>query len=282
MMEEKMKVYISADGEGVTGVVTPGEMYPGKPGYEFACRMMTLDVNAAIEGAFQGGATEVLVNDSHWSMNNIDIELMDPRADLIRGGGKHLGMVEAVSNFDAAVFIGYHARAGATDGVGNETIFGREVIEVRMNGKPVGEGELNAAVCGFYGVPVVAVSGDDMFCAEFRETFPDVETAVVKYAINRFAARCIPPQRSQRLIIDAVSRGTHNYQAYKPFILEGPVELETEFMSTAEANIASLIPGAVRKSPRVVAVIADNPVVAWKALLASQILGASASDDIYG
>ena len=277
-----MKVYISADGEGVTGVVTPGEMYPGKMGYDFACRMMTLDVNAAIEGAFEGGASDVVVNDSHWGMNNISLELMDPRADLIRGGGKHLAMVESIQDFDAAVFVGYHARAGATDGVGNETIFGREVIEVRMNGKPVGEGELNAAVAGYYGVPVVAVTGDDMFCDEFRETFPDIEIAVVKYALNRFAARCIPPERSRTLIADAVARGVSEHKEHKPFVTKGPVELETEFMSTAEANIASLIPGSVRKSPRVVAVTAETPPEAWKALFACQIIGATASDDIYG
>jgi D-amino peptidase len=277
-----MKVYISADGEGVTGVVTPGEMYPGKVGYEYARRMMTLDVNAAIEGAFEGGASEVVVNDSHWSMVNIDLERMDPRADLIRGGGKHLAMVESIDGFDAAVFVGYHARAGATDGVGNETIFGREVIEVRVNGTPVGEGELNAAVAGFYGVPVVAVTGDDMFCQEFRQTFPDVKTAVVKFAINRFAARCIPPERSRKIIVEAVAQGVRNHQHYQPYKVEGPIEIETEFMSTAEANLASLVPGAIRKTPRVVAFKADNPVNAWKALFASQIIGATASDDIYG
>jgi len=277
-----MKVYISADGEGVTGVVTPGEMYPGKVGYEYARRMMTLDVNAAIEGAFKGGAAEVVVNDSHWSMVNIDLELMDPRADLIRGGGKHLAMVESIEGFDAAVFIGYHARAGATDGVGNETIFGREVIEVRVNGVPVGEGELNAAVAGHYGVPVVAVSGDDMFCREFKQTFPDVEAAVVKYAINRFAARCIPPERSHKIITEAVARGVSHYQQYQPYPSASSIEIETEFMSTAEANLAALVPGAIRKTPRVVAFKADNPVDAWKALFASQLLGSTASDDIYG
>jgi D-amino peptidase len=180
------------------------------------------------------------------------------------------------------VFVGYHARAGATDGVGNETIFGREVIEVRVNGIPVGEGELNAAVAGYFGVPIVAVSGDDQFCQEFCQTFPDVETAVVKYALNRFAARCIPPERSRKIIGEAVARGVKNYKNFKPYVVEGPIEIETEFMSTAEANIASLIPGAIRKTPRVVAFNADDPVNAWKALFASQILGSTASDDIYG
>jgi len=146
----------------------------------------------------------------------------------------------------------------------------------------VGEGELNAAVAGYFGVPVVAVSGDDQFCREFQLSFPEVEVAVVKYALNRFSARCIPPQRSHKIIAEAVARGVSSYKNYLPYRAEGAVEVETAFMSTAEANLAALVPGAVRKSPRVVAFLADNPVDAWKALFASQIIGATASDDIYG
>jgi len=277
-----MIVYISADGEGITGVVTPGEMYPGKPGYEFARRMMALDVNAAIAGAFEGGATHVIVNDAHWNQNNIDIELIDPRADLIRGGGKHLSMMEGVQLCDAAVFIGYHARAGASDGVGNESIFGREIIELRMNGKPVGEAELNAHLAGHFDVPVVAVSGDDIFCDEIRQTLPNVETAVVKYAIGRFSARCIPPERSRIIISDAVAKGVREYKAHKPLKAIGRIELETEFMSTAESKAASLVPGSIRKTPRVVAVYGDTMVDTWKAFKSTHIIGAESSDDIYG
>ncbi len=277
-----MKVYISADGEGITGVVTPREMYPGKPGYEFARKMMVLDVNAAIAGAFEGGATEVIVNDAHWSQDNMDIELLDPRADLIRGGGKHLSMMEGVQGCDAAIFIGYHARAGASDGVGNESIFGREVIELRMDGKPVGEGELNAYLAGAFDVPVVAVSGDDIFVNEIRETMPKVEAAVVKFSLGRFAARCIPPARSHELIRRAVAKGVKNYRKVKPLKTSGRVELETEFMSTAEAKQASLVPGSIRKSPRVVAVYGDHMPDLWKAFKASHICGADMSDEIYG
>ena len=277
-----MKVYISADGEGITGVVTPREMYPGKPGYEFARRMMVLDVNAAIAGACDAGATEVIVNDAHWSQDNIDLELLDPRADMIRGGGKHLSMMEGVQGCDAAVFIGYHARAGASDGVGNESIFGREVIELRMNGKPVGEGELNAYLAGAYDVPVVAVSGDDVFIEEIRKTLPKVEAAIVKFAIGRFGARCIPPARSHELIRQAVAEGVRNAKKIKPLKTKGRIELETEFMSTAEAKQANLIPGSVRKTPRVVAVYGDFMPELWKAFKASHICGADMSDEIYG
>jgi len=278
-----MKIYISVDGEGASGVVTANEMYPGRPGYEFGRKMMTLDANAAVEGAFEGGATEVVVNDSHWSMNNIDLELLDPRADLIRGGNKHLGMVEAINEgYDGAIFIGYHARAGASDGVGNETVWGREVIEMRMNGKPVGEAEMNASVAGYYGVPVIMVSGDDCFCEELRQTLPDVEVAPVKYALNRFSARCLSLEKAHTLIREKAAKAVREIPKFKPYILTGPVEIETEFMSTAEASTASMMPGSVRKGLRVVAYTGKDPVEAWKGVFSTQLIGCTASHDIYG
>lgn len=278
-----MKIYISVDGEGASGVVTPGEMYPGKHGYEFGRKMMTLDVNAAVEGAFEGGATEVVVNDSHWHMDNVDMELLDPRADLIRGANKHLAMVESINEgFDGAFFIGYHARAGASDGVGNETIWGREVIEMRMNGKPVGEAEMNAAVAGYFGVPVIMVSGDDCFCEEIRQTLPDVEVAPVKYAINRFSARCLSLEKAHQRIREAAAKSVRELDAHQAYKLEGPVEIETEFMSTAEASTASMVPGTVRKGLRVVSYTGKDPIEAWKGTLSAQLVGCYASDDIYG
>ena len=114
---------------------------------------------------------------SHWGDNNIDLELLDPRVDIMRGGNKHLGMVDYIEGFDGAFFIGYHARAGGSDGVGNESNWGREIIEVRMNGNPVGEAEVNAAVAGYFGVPVIMVSGDDCFCNEIKKTLSTVEVA---------------------------------------------------------------------------------------------------------
>src|SRR4029079_4995678 len=115
--------------------------------------------NAAIEGAYAGGATEVVVNDAHWTMTNVLIEELDPRADLIKGFHKQLCMVEGVQDADAVFFLGYHARTGDSDGVGNETILGREIVEIRMNGKPVGESEINAALVGHLGAPARVATG---------------------------------------------------------------------------------------------------------------------------
>ena len=275
-----MKIYISVDGEGASGVTTAAEM---KPGNSFCNKMMTLDVNAAVQGAFEGGATEVVVNDSHWGDNNIDMELLDPRVDIMRGGNKHLGMVDAINEgFDGAYFIGYHARAGGSDGVGNESNWGREIIEVRMNGKPVGEAEVNAAIAGYFDVPVIMVSGDDCFCNEIRKTLPGVEIAIVKHAINRFSARCLSLDKAHMVIHDAAYKAVRGITSHQPYKVSGPIEIETEFMSTAEASIASVMPGSIRKSHRIVAYTGKDPVDAYKGFVSVQLIGCTASDEIYG
>jgi D-amino peptidase len=278
-----MRILISADAEGVTGVTNTTELLFGKPHWEWMRGMMTADVNAAIEGAFQGGASKVVVNDSHWTMTNVLIEQLDPRATLIKGFHKHLCMVEGVQDADAVFFLGYHARTGDSDGVGNETILGREIVEIRMNGKPVGESEINAAVCGQFGVPVVFASGDDLYERELRETLPEVEFGLTKYALDRWTARCLPPAKSHANITAAkraVERAVAG--AFSPYALSGPVELAVTFSSTAEALMANLVPGSIRRTPREVAVVGDDAVSAWKAFLAVLLLGWSATDEVYG
>src|SRR4051794_30367286 len=230
-----MRVLISADAEGVTGVTNTTELLFGKPHWEWMRGMMTADVNAAIHGAFAGGATEVVVNDSHWTMTNVLIEELDPRADLIKGFHKHLCMVEGVQAADAIFFLGYHARTGDSDGVGNETILGREIVEIRMNGKPVGESEINAAVCGHFGVPVVFASGDDLYERELRQTLPDVEFGLTKYALDRWTARCLSPERSHANIRQAAQQAVERAtaRAFKPYVVSGTIELAVTFSSTA-------------------------------------------------
>ena len=279
-----MRVLISADSEGITGITNTNELMFGRVHYEFMRTMMTDDVNAAIEGAFTGGATSVVVNDAHWTMTNVQIERLDPRAELIKGFHKHLCMVEGVQDADAVFFLGYHARTGDSDGVGNETILGREIVEIRMNGKPVGESEINAAVCGQFGVPVVFASGDDLYEKELRETLPDVEFGLTKYALDRWTARCLSPERSHTNIRAAAQRAVERAAAgeFTPYILKGPVALSVTFSSTAEALMASLIPGSVRETPRIVTYSAANAVDAWKGFFAVLWLGWSATDEVYG
>ena len=279
-----MRILISADCEGVTGITNTNELMFGRPYYEFMRGMLTDDVNAAIDGAFAGGATEVVVNDSHWTMTNVQIERLDPRADLIKGFHKHLCMVEGVQEADAAFFLGYHARTGDSDAVGNETILGREIVEIRMNGKPVGESEINAAVCGQFGVPAIFASGDDLYEKELRETLPDVEFGLTKYALDRWTARLFPPARSLANIRSAAEKAVARAKtgAFTPYTPEGPISLSVTFSSTAEALMAALVPGSVRETPRIVTYTADTAVDAWKGFFAVLLLGWSATDEVYG
>jgi D-amino peptidase len=280
-----MRVLISADAEGVTGVTSTNELLFGKPHYEFMRLMMTEDVNAAIAGAFDGGATEVIVNDAHWTMTNVLIEKLDPRADFIKGFQKHLCMVEGVQDgADAVFFVGYHARTGDSNGVANETVLGREIIEIRMNGQPVGESEINAALCGHYGAPVALATGDDVYERELRETLPEVEFGLTKHAIDRWTARCLSVERSRANIRAAAQRAMERVGRgeFAPHVVSGPVELEVVFSSTAEGLMGSLVPGSVRKTPRTVAYRADDIVAAWKGFFAVLLLGWSATDEIYG
>ena len=194
-----MKVYVSVDMEGVTGLTDPEEMHAGGRGYERGCELMTGDANAAVDGAYAAGAEAVVVNDAHGSTKNLRIDLLDPRATLIRGPGKPMRMAEGLTaGFRAACFVGYHARAGVQHGVLNHTWMGKEIQNVYLNGELCGETRLVAGFAGFLGVPVVLVTGDEAVCEEAREVLGDVETVAVKRGIDKFAAELLPPGVAQR------------------------------------------------------------------------------------
>nr|MBA2598152.1 M55 family metallopeptidase [Chloroflexia bacterium] len=191
---------------------------------------------------------------------------------------------EGVQEADAVFFLGYHARTGDSDGVGNETILGREIVEIRMNGAPVGESEINAAVCGQFGAPVVFASGADLYENELRQTLPDVEFGLTKYALDRWTARCLPPGRSHANIRVAAQRAVERAVdgEFSPYTLSGPIALSVTFSSTAEALMAALVPGSTRETPRTVTYTAANAVDAWKGFFAVLLLGWSATDEVYG
>jgi D-amino peptidase len=193
-------------------------------------------------------------------------------------------MVEGVQEADAAFFLGYHCRTGDSDGVANETILGREIVEIRLNGQAVGESEINAAVCGQFGVPVVFASGDDLYEKELRQTLPDVEFGLTKYALDRWVACCLAPEKSHANIRAAAQRAVERARGgeFTPYRVEGPVSLSVTFSSSAEALMAALIPGSVRETPRTVTYTAGDAVAAWKGFFAVLLLGWSATDEVYG
>lgn len=281
-----MNIYISADGEGISSLVSGAEMHPSGKEYEFGRRMMTADVNAAIAGAFASGATRVVVNDAHWSETNILPHELDPRAELLRGSPKPLSMMHGIEEgFDAAFFVGYHGRVGGSSGVANETIFGREIYDVRINGQPVGELEINAALATHFGVPVVLLTGDDQLAREARDVLPTAETAIVKYAIERWSARCLSPSRAHAIIEEKAAEAIMRLkreERFQPFQFSFPLVCEVEFISTAQAAGAALMPGAERRGARTAAFRAADAAEAWRAILAMMILGARATEPYYG
>jgi len=189
-----MRILISADMEGATGVTWPADVRPGSEQWQRFRQMLTSDVNAAVAGFCDAGATGVLINEAHDTMRNLLLEDLDQRAVLLTGRHKDLSMVEGIQrdDVDGVAFIGYHAGAGA-EGVLAHTYLPNSVTAVRVNGEPASEGRLNTFVAQEYGVPVILVTGDDRTCADAASYAPDAQTVAVKECVSRYAAVCLPP-----------------------------------------------------------------------------------------
>src|SRR2546422_8016562 len=194
-------VFVSVDMEGIAGIATLQQVWRGSDDFPTSRKLMTLEANAAVEGAFQGGATSVIVNDSHGDMYNLLPEEIDPRAELLTGIPKPWSMMQGFdAEFDVALFVGYHAAAGTEGAVLDHTYSGRLLYEVRLNGEAVGEAELNAALAGTYGVPVGLVTGDDKACAQASKGLAGIRTVSVKEAYGRGVARSMHPSAAREAI----------------------------------------------------------------------------------
>lgn len=196
-----MNVLVAADMEGITGVVHWDHVNPKHADYPRFRKIMTGDVNAAIRGAFDGGATSVIVSDGHGNGRNLLLEDLDPRAQLNAGTPSPLSMVQGTdSGVSAALLVGYHARAGSQNAILDHTWSSRCVANLWLNGQLMGEIGLNAALCGHFAVPILLISGDQTACAEAVDLLGPVETAVVKRANGRMAAQCLAPLVAQQAI----------------------------------------------------------------------------------
>lgn len=264
-----MKIFISADMEGVGGIVD------WKQDEAACCRLMTAEVNAAVEGAFEAGASKVVVNDSHGDMRNIPIEMLDPRATLISGGGKRMSMMEGLDDsFDAVFLIGYHARIGTDDAVLNHTWTGF-IQELSINREPFGETELNSALAGFYGVPVALLTGDQAVVEQAGKVVSNGEKVIVKYGVGRYAAKCIHPKAAREKIRAAAASAVLKTGQLHPFVVEPPVEVRLTFDRSAQADLASIMPGAVKTSPMTVSYSAGDYLTAYRAFMAMVRLAGS-------
>ncbi|TKI55536.1 aminopeptidase [Brevibacillus antibioticus] len=239
-----MKVFISLDMEGISGLSEWEDVIPGRRHYEAGRRLLTQDVNAAIEGALEAGATQIIVNESHGPMNNIILEELHPQADVIRGFFKPLCMMQGIdSSCDAAFFIGYHGRAGTGDAVLNHTLSGLAIHRLILNGKEVGEAGLNAAIAGAFGVPIVLVTGDSQTAKEVEEDIPGVFTVAVKTGITGLSSQAMHPVRARELIRQQAKEALLQRSTVKP--LEQKIEntIEVEFTKSQFATAVSWMPG---------------------------------------
>jgi len=250
-----MKILIAVDMEGITGVTTWDQVTPGHAEYARFRKLMTQDVNAAVRGACEAGADEVIIADGHWNGSNILIEELDPRAKLNSGSPSPFSMMEGINEtVDAVFFIGYHARNGSPYAILDHTWSSRTVANVWLNDLLTGEYGLNAAVAGHFGTPVIMVSGDQTACGQMSELLGDVETAIVKQASGRFAAECLPPQVSQALIFEAACHAVERLSEgdmTDPFVLDMPIRVTVEFFSSDMADRASKMPFTQREGTRV-------------------------------
>ena len=259
-----MNVYVSVDIEGISGVVHADMMMPGEREYDRGRRLMTGDANAAIEGLVQAGAGYILVADGHGPMRNLLIEELHPAAHLVTGtaNARDYCQLEGADSrqFDAAVFIGYHAMAKTFQAIHPHTIAGGAVYELRINGKPHGETGLNAAILGALGIPVVLVTGDTTTVTEARDFLgAGLETVAVKEARGRNAAICRPPTVTRPEITAAAARALAGRAAVRPYEPDRPLQLDIDFLNMPQCDRAARTAGVERVGPLTIRIAGQEP-----------------------
>ncbi|WP_091448626.1 M55 family metallopeptidase [Actinokineospora iranica] len=275
-----MRILISADMEGATGVTCTADVVPGTEQWQRFRRLLTGDVNACATGLLSAGATDVLVNEAHSAQRNILIEDLDPRARLLTGRHKPLSMMQGIdTRVDGVVFLGYHTGAGA-DGVLAHTYLENAITEVRLDGVPASEGRLNAALAAEHGVPVIMVTGDDLTCAEAAGYAPRAATAAVKECVSRYAAICAPPQTTADLIRTAAARAMAT--AGRGHGDAAAHVIEVDFDATHLAHAAAVVPTVDLSATRTVRFTAESMTEAMKAFKVVTAIAAAAMDGIYG
>ena len=237
-----MKIYISADMEGVVGVVTNEQL--GPQGFEYARfrEFMTQEVNAAIEGALAGGATQIVVSDSHGNGQNLLIEKLHKDVTLVRAWPRPLMMMQGIDEtFAGAVFIGYHTGTTNSQGVRAHTMSSARLADVQLKGVSVSEAGINAAIAGHFNVPVIMISGDDAVVKETQALLGDVEGAVVKWASGFHSARTIMPDASYQIIRDKVTKAVRRIKDFKPYKLSGPIQVDVRFKNYRPSEVLSYL-----------------------------------------
>jgi D-amino peptidase len=266
-----VKVFVSSDMEGTAGVVDWSQCRPGEPEYGYYRSLLLEEVNAAIEGAQAGGATEFLVNDSHSTMQNLRPDQLAGNARYLSGRHKPGYMMEGLdSSFDAVFFVSYHGSM-ATASPLSHTYNPLAIARVDLNGTEVGESGINALVAAGLGVPVVLVTGDDVTAAEAQRVCPGIVTAVVKRAVSRFAAESLHPFEARSVIRDAARLAVESLPASPPEI-QLPAALDVTFRNADLASMATWITGVERTGEVTVRLSDADPIALFHRFITIVIL----------
>jgi len=275
-MVKPERVFISIDMEGISSIVSWAEVDRNNSEYAHARKIMASDLNAAIDGALEAGAKEIVVSDAHGGMRNLRPEEVHEAAQLIRGSPKPNSMMEGImEGYDAAMYVGYHSMKGTENGICAHTISGGSVQAVYINGRETGEFGLNSALAGHYGVPSVFLAGDYAATVEAGAFVPGITTAAVKWAVGRYSAKCLHPNEAAKLIKKKAKEAlTKEYPA--PRVVDSPVEVKVKFATSTQADVTSLIPSLERVAGTTMKGVYDDYQTAVNALRASIYMAGAA------
>ncbi|MBO0812505.1 MAG: M55 family metallopeptidase [Microlunatus sp.] len=267
-----MKVWISLDMEGVAGIVDWEQCRPGNPGYPIGCELLQAEVNAAIEGALDGGATEIVLNDSHGRMANLDPRKIAGTARYISGRHKPRYMMEGLDDsFDAIFFIGYHGSISGRPSTLSHTYNPEVFARATVNGREVGEGGINALVAEHFGVPIALVTGDQVTWAETEPHAPGAVSVITKESITRGAANSLHPDDCRQLIRSGATEAVRRLAAGE-LALPGigrPAELELELQTADLAEVACWVKGVERSGIRSVRIAGDDLLAIFTGFVAT-------------
>ncbi|MCR4317739.1 MAG: M55 family metallopeptidase [Planctomycetes bacterium] len=264
-----MRVYISSDIEGMPGVNNIDQISPGGIDYHRARKFMTDHVNTAAVKAFELGAKEVLINDSHGMMQNIMIEDLDERVRLVSGNVKSLCMGEGLQEkFDVCFLLGYHPMNGTRSAALDHTMYGVVCNEIRLNDRLVGESAITGLIAGAYGTPVALISGDQSLKSEIREFFGEIEFVQTKISQGRYTATTLHPKLVNNLLADAVGRAieAHTAGKFRPLRFDPPYKFTLRTNNTGQADAAEVMPGVVRETGFSLSFTNDNFLTAYLGL----------------
>ena len=245
--DDGLKIYISADMEGVVGAVTGEQLGPGGFEYQRFREFMTAEVNAAIDAARAAGATEFVISDSHGNGQNLLIDKLPDDVTVIRSWPRELSMMAGIDeSFDGVIFIGYHASTANTRGVRAHTMSSANITSLRLNGMEMTEGSMAAAAAGHFGVPVIMISGDDVAVAENQVLIGDIEGAVVKWAKGFHSAETLTPEAAYEVIRTRTMSAINRIEEFQPYILSTPIELELTLKNYTPVELLGYLPNVER------------------------------------